>query len=176
MDQKSQLNPIRLHRQNNGGIAGIILISIGALALLGQLAKSHGLGLLLLPAWGLLFLMWGLLTRRAGLLIAGGILSGIGMGAYLILGPLAYLGWPATTGIFLLSMAAGFGFITPLSAFSACGIRWWPLIPASVLAITGGLLLAGYPVAEVDRWASILWPGILILFGLFTLIRWAVKR
>ena len=95
-------------------IAGIALVAIGALVLIVQFAESEVLGLLLLSGLGLIFLIWGCLVRSVGLLISGGVLSGIGLGAYLIAGPLSHL--DGEGGVFLLSFAAGWALITLLSA------------------------------------------------------------
>lgn len=66
--------------------ADIILILIGLLILAGEFIQSETIGLLFLPILSLIFLAWGLLNRSIGLLIPGGILLGIGLGAYLIEG------------------------------------------------------------------------------------------
>ena len=59
---------------------GLILIAIGLIALVGQfvtISLPADFGLLIVPGLGALFLVWGILTRKAGLVIPGGILSGV---------------------------------------------------------------------------------------------------
>ncbi|NJN16590.1 MAG: hypothetical protein HC822_10105 [Oscillochloris sp.] len=63
----------------------------------------------------LIFLVTGAMNRSAGLLIPGGILGGIALGAGLIEGPFAGVGDPLSGGIFLLSFAAGWVLITVMS-------------------------------------------------------------
>ena len=69
---------------------GLVLIAIGLLALIFQLLPiqmTESLGLLIVPGLGALFLVWGILTRTDGLMIPGGILSGVGWGVYAIADP-----------------------------------------------------------------------------------------
>jgi hypothetical protein len=59
---------------------GVILVGIGLWALLSQFGAidlPENLGLLFLPGLGAIFLAWGILTHNGGLMIPGGILSGI---------------------------------------------------------------------------------------------------
>jgi len=152
-------------------LAGIALIAIGVLVLVAQFAGSEMLGLLFLPGLGLIFLIWGSAARSVGLLIPGGILSGIGLGVYLLGGPLSYLEGEAEGAVFLLSFAAGWGLITLLSAVVCRETHWWPLIPGGIMALIGGALLAGELGLTALDWAGKLWPLILIGLGAYLLVR-----
>lgn len=151
--------------------AGIGLIVIGLLILVAQFVQSDWMGLLFLPALGLIFLVWGSVARNVGLLIPGGILSGIGLGVFLNEVVFPGLEGAGTGGVFLTSFGLGWGLITLLSAIFTDQVHWWPLIPGGILGLIGGLLLmggAGLAVLEiVGRW----WPLGLIGLGLWLLLR-----
>jgi uncharacterized protein (DUF486 family) len=71
-------------------VGGIILLGIGLFFLVNQFVNFNfgDLGMFFLPLLGAMFLVWGIVTREGGLMIPGGILSGIGWGAYAVAGPL----------------------------------------------------------------------------------------
>jgi hypothetical protein len=168
MDDESRKVPVR---RSGRWIAGAALIGIGALMLLGQLTKSDVVGMLFLPGLGLIFLVWGVATHKVGLLIPGGILSGIGLGATLIEGPLHGLGDEAKGGAFLLCFALGWGLIVLLSALFTAQVHWWPLIPGSVMALVGGALLAGGVAPQILTVLGYIWPVALIIFGVWLVLR-----
>jgi hypothetical protein len=128
------------------------------------------LSLVFLPALGVTFLVSGILTRKIGLLIPGGILVGIGAGAILMEKVVRNVGGEAQGGYFLLAFAAGWVLIT-LSALLIKSWTWWPLIPGGVLALVGWALLAGQKGLEMLKYANYVWPVILIVVGLFLLLR-----
>lgn len=150
---------------------GIILILVGALTLLAQLDVFTNIGMLFLPALGIIFLVWGLLTRTFGLIIPGGILGGIGLGAALMEGPLAGLAEPTQGAIFLLAFAAGWVLISLLSKFTAGTFQWWPLIPAGIMGLIGGLLAAGETGLQVLKVIGYAWPVALIAAGAWIILR-----
>lgn len=150
---------------------GIILIVIGALALLSQFDLFENIGMFFVPALGVIFLAWGLATRTFGLVIPGGILGGIGLGIVLLEGPLAGLGEPTQGAIFLLAFAAGWLLISLLSPLTEAAFQWWPLIPAGILAAIGGLLLAGDAGLQVLKVLGYAWPVALIAAGAWIILR-----
>ncbi len=161
--------PVRTNRKPLTG--GIILIAVGALALLGQLNLFENAEVFIVPALGAIFLAWGLLTRTFGLVIPGGILSSIGLGIALTEGPLAGLGEPAEGAVFLLAFAAGWLLIALLSTLTSGGFQWWPLIPGGILALVGGLLLAGETGLQVLKVIGYAWPVALIALGAWIILR-----
>ncbi len=159
--------------QTNRGklVAGIALILIGLLALAAQVIGTEWLGLLFLPALGLIFLVWGGIARSVGLLIPGGILGGISLGVFLIERMPALSTGGASGGVFLLSFALGWGLITLLSAVFTDRVHWWPLIPGTIMALIGGALLAGGAALEVLDLIGRVWPLGLIGLGLWLFFR-----
>lgn len=163
-------------RRGGPWVAGVILICVGLFLLLAQYAKLEEAGQYFLPALGVAFLAWGAATRNVGLLIPGGILGGIGVGAMLIEGPFAHLGDEAKGGIFLLSFGLGWGLITLLSAIFTPKAHWWPLIPGGVMVVVGGALLVSGVAPGVLAVLGNIWPIILILVGLWLIVRWRETR
>jgi hypothetical protein len=121
-----------LARRNNLS-TGIGLIAIGTLLVLGNIFEF---GIFLVLLLGLVFIAWGIGTRTAGLLIPGGILSGIGTGIALeelLLMSNDELGG----GIFLLSFAGGWFSIVVLSRLFTRDPQWWALIPGAIMSGIG---------------------------------------
>lgn len=151
-------------------VGGILLIGFGLLALLGQFVDiSDWMGLMILPAIGGVFLLAGIFSRNAGFIIPGGILSGIGLGAFLNEGPLHGLGGDAGGAVFLLSFACGWALITILTAVFTDKTQWWPLIPGGIMALIGGGLLFGGVFFNTLNLFGKIWPLFLILGGIYIL-------
>ncbi len=161
-------------KRRNDLIGGLLLISIGALVLVGKFVDLSGIpdiGLFFLPALGALFMLAGILSRNEGLMVPGGIISGIGWGAYLVAGPLNWQSELQQGGIFLLAFALGWVSITLVSALFAKKTVWGTLIPAAVLAAIGGALFFGGAFMDVLEVAGKLWPLALIGAGVAVLIK-----
>ncbi len=152
-------------------IAGVILVLIGVMTFLSQFFPSAGL--LFLPGLAVIFLAWGLLTHKIGLVIPGGVLAGIGAGAILMEGPFKNVQEPAQGGIFLLAFACGFLLISLLSPFVLPERRlmWWPLIPAGFMAFTGAALFAGPAGLTVLHYLGYGWPVVLVALGIWMIFR-----
>lgn len=150
---------------------GLILIAIGLLFLIGQFVNLENLGLLFLPGLGGLFLLWGILTRQAGLMIPGGIISGIGWGAYAISGPISLPQGMDEGGLFMIIFGLGFASITLFSALFAKETHWWALIPASIIAVIGAAILFGGVFTEILALIGQFWPVVLILVGLYIIFQ-----
>jgi hypothetical protein len=155
----------------NAVIAGVAIIALGLVALASQINASQALGFLIPPTLAGIFLAWGLLTRTFGLIIPGGILSGVSLGIFLTQGPFAGATEPVTGGIFLLAFSLGWVLIALLSSFTAGCFQWWPLVPGAILAAIGALLLAGASGLAVLKLFGYIWPVVLIVAGVIVLIR-----
>ena len=161
-------------KRRNDLIGGLLLIGIGALVLVGKfvnLATVPDLGLFFLPALGALFMLAGILSRNVGLMVPGGIISGIGWGTYLVAGPFTWQAELQQGGIFLLAFALGWVSITVLSALFAKTTAWWALVPAAVLATIGGALLFGGVFMDMLAVAGKLWPLALIAAGVAVIFK-----
>lgn len=159
-------------RRKSRLVAGVILILIGLFALASTLMSNLFAGQFFLPLLGTCFLAWGLITRKTGLLIPGGILLGLGVGAVLIEGPFAEVADPARGGIFLLAFASGWVLISLLTFYTEQGtFVWWPLIPGGVLGLVGAALLAGGAAFRLLELLGQGWPVVLIALGLYMILR-----
>jgi hypothetical protein len=149
--------------------SGIALILIGLLILAAQLFDLPSMGQLFLPALGMVFLVWGLLSRSGGLLIPGGVLTGIGVGVYLM--DVLPLTDTAQPGVFMLSFGGGFALISLLSALFTPDKHWWALIPGAIMALIGGALLIGGTALTVLEIVGTYWPVVLIVLGAYILLK-----
>lgn len=155
-------------------VSGIGLVVLGLLFLAGQLTDWDFFGFLVLPAIALVFIVWGALTRTAGLMIPGGIIGGISFGVGLI--ELPAMAQVVQTengegGLFMLGFAGGWVLITALTALFTDETHWWPLIPAGIMGVIALALLAGGIFFELLTYINYVWPVVLIVVGLLLLFR-----
>jgi hypothetical protein len=154
-------------------VIAIFLVGVGALLLLSQLLQVGWLSLLILPLMGIGFLAWGVLSREVGLMVPGGILLGIG-GAIFVQSQLL----PQTSGLpfvalMMFGMAAGWLIVALLSPLAG-KLALWPILPALIFALIGGLFLGGEQGLQVLVTIGQFWPLALIVAGL--VILWRVAR
>ena len=161
--------PPRRHRRGSGVVWGAILITIGLVSLVQQFVRFDT-GKIFLPMLAAIFLVAGLVGRRPGLIIPGGILAGIGIGAILIEGPFSYLEDPTRGGVFLLAFAGGWVLVTLAARLINC-VMLWPLIPAAFMGVIGLALVAGQAGLQFLQLAGVGWPIILIGLGIYLVFR-----
>lgn len=157
------------NEKRNGFVGGVVLIALGILFFLGNWGVSFDLFegplFLLLPA--VIFLSWGIVVRNPGPMIPGGILTGIGLGAYLT----ELNGTMDEGGLFMFGFAAGWVLITLLSAVFTDETHWWPLIPASIMGLIGFAVLFGGIALQLLTWLGQLWPLALIGLGVYIILK-----
>ncbi|MEM9773416.1 MAG: hypothetical protein AAF902_02465 [Chloroflexota bacterium] len=151
--------------KNNSVFSGLGLIGLGVIFLVSQYVEFDGR--FFLSLLGLGFIGWALLTRKQGLLIPGGILSGIGLGIVLSESAFAVRFEGDMEGsLFFLGFAAGWASIIVLTKLFFNEFQWWPLIPGGIMALIGiGIMTDGVLldiIGSVGQW----WPVILIVIGL----------
>lgn len=151
----------------NRATGGVLLIAIGLLLLAGQVIHFDHL---FLPILGGVFILAAIAQRNPGLMIPGGILTGIGVGAFLTDNVFWAMAEPARGGLFLVSLAGGFALITVLSAVFTRHAQVWALFPATIIGLIGGALLIGGTAVNVVAFLGQVWPVFLILGGLLMLI------
>ncbi len=159
------------HESRSKVVSGLGLVALGILFLIGQLTTWEWIGFLILPAMALIFIVWGGLTRTAGLMIPGGIFAGISLGILLMDLPLASQVEDGEGGLFMLGFAGGWVLITLLTAVLTDETHWWALIPAAIMGVIGVAILTGGVFLEMLAYMNYLWPVILIFIGLFLLFR-----
>ncbi len=166
--------------KRNLPFGGILLILIGLFALLDQFITIEITGGIFLGALGLFFILWGASQHQAGLLIPGGILTGLSVGVFLFEDSSLAIAEYYEGGIFLLSLALGFALITLLTRLFAGKAHWWALIVSGILAlIAGGVIVLEQPkggalrqaVAAIFNASAYIWPVALVLVGLWLIFR-----
>ncbi|MGB1250156.1 MAG: hypothetical protein ACPG8W_05940 [Candidatus Promineifilaceae bacterium] len=161
------------HKTSNSN-GGWILITIGALFLLMQNVQVTLPSLseyLILPGMAMMFIVAGLLSRKVGLLVPGGILSGIGATAFLEANPFE---WSFVQGvddatIFFFCFALGWCSIALFALFIERNVQWWALLVGSIFALIGAAITFGGAFLNILEFMSNGWPAILIVIGLWSL-------
>lgn len=150
--------------KNKSVFSGLGLIVLGAVFMVSQFVEIDGR--FFLPLLGLGFIGWSVLSRTQGLLIPGGILSGIGLGVVLAESAWAVrLEGDLEGSLFLLGFAAGWVSIVVLTKLFFNEFQWWPLIPGGIMALIGvGILTDGVLLETVGSIGK-MWPLILIAIG-----------
>ncbi len=159
----------KVSKKGNGIVGGVMLILIGILAFAGQFITLPNFGLFIVAGLGAIFLVWGILTRNGGLIIPGGILSGIGWGVVALSSNL-FAGSENEGGIFLIVFALGWFSITLLTAIFTDETHWWALIPGGIIGVVGLAVSYGGVFMNVLDAAGKFWPLILIALGVWALI------
>jgi hypothetical protein len=154
-------------------LIGAMIILLGILALLATLTESVFIGEAMVLSIGLAFVAWGTLARQPGLMIPGGILSGIGVGVLLSQYVFAGASGEVQGGVITLCMGLGFLLIMPLQQYLTAVDRfsWWPAIPGGILSFVGLSLLLGGVGLTALSWLGRLWPLALIIAGAVILYR-----
>ena len=155
-----------LHRSRK--VAAGVMLAVAFVALLKPHVPLDFDKSWLLPLMGAGFIVWAALARNPGLLVPGGILSGIGVGT-LLRGEFG-------NAAFLFSMAGGFLLISVLQLLlfgrrkeSVWGV-WWTVFPAGGLALAGLLQVAGPDVRAWLRATGPVWPYVLIAVAVWLLV------
>jgi hypothetical protein len=152
-----------LVRDMGGWLPGVILIAVGVTLFAVQLLNLDGDVIVLVI--GLVFATAFAATRRYGLLIPAGIMTGLGIG--ILLEDFGILGEPVVLGLglgFLAIYAVDF-----LTSRARAPGRWWPLVPGTILTIIAGAESTFGP--EGARVIAQGWPVLLIAAGAWLLLR-----
>lgn len=177
MEENMETNKVFRHRnaRRGGYVGGGILILVGLFSLLNNII-SINIGIWFLVGLGLIFILAGLASQKRGLLIPGGIVSGVGAGVLMMEQGPWHLSEPANAGLFLITFAFGWALITLLSLLvpdenGNRTLMWWPLIPGGIMGTIGGLLFSGEFGVTILRWIGQGWPVVLIGIGLYMIFR-----
>jgi hypothetical protein len=144
--------------------AGAALIVIGIVALALQYLEGPGRAVILLLAGGS-FIAAYFYTDIYGLLIPGGILSGLGLGS---LGEWRDV---AVRDPNAVGLGIGFMAIYVVERVYRRRSHWWPLIPGVILVVSGLGARFGDVGHILWRWA----PAILVVLGVVLVFK-AMKR
>lgn len=144
-------------------LPGLILIAVGLTLFSVQLLDLDAHVVVLVV--GLVFAVAFAVTRRYGLLIPAGIVTGLGAG--ILLEDSGVMGEPVVLGLGLGFLAIYAGDL--LTSGARAPGRWWPLIPGAILTI----IAAAESTFGADGARVIAqgWPIILIFAGAWILLR-----
>ena len=152
-------------RRSPSWLPGAILIAIGAA--IAAVSWFGAGGQIVVLALGAVFLLAYVATHNYGLLVPGGILSGLGAGiAFQPLVPQSLSGAPVVLGL-------GLGFLAIWvidQLVTRSSARWWPVIPGGILVVIGTLIAAG-AYGALDTVGTYALPLVLILIGIWLLVR-----
>jgi hypothetical protein len=152
-----------LVRDGSGWLPGVILIVIGVTLFAVQWLHLDANVIVLVI--GLVFAGAYAATRRYGLLIPAGILTGLGVGV--LLEDFGMTREPVVLGLGLGFLAIyGVDLLTRGSRDRA---RWWPLIPGAILVVIAAA--GGAFGDEGARAVEQGWPIVLIAIGAWLLLR-----
>lgn len=126
-------------------VAGIYLIAVGSLVLLDVTLKTGWISLIILPAIGISFLVGGVRLRRLALLIAGSLVTGLGLGSVIFITRMPQLGWLTGLGVLALAFGLGWCLISVFTHLLFRRMAWWALLTGSIF-IGAGLALMALPV------------------------------
>lgn len=167
----TQFQPAEEQSRRERRIGGIALVALGIFFLLAQFLN---LGAWVLPILGLGLLSVGVLTKQAGWMIPGGILSGLALGVFTVEHPLSRDN-PVAGGLFLIAFAAGWALIYVASRLFTNNPQRWALIPAGIMAGIGAMTFVaeftGPSIRLFFRVLNVGWPLILIAIGVNLLVR-----
>jgi hypothetical protein len=150
-------------RDMSGWLPGVILIAVGVTLFAVQLLHLDGDVIVLVI--GLIFAIAFAATRRYGLLVPAGILTGLGTG--IVLEDLGVMGEPVALGLGLGFLAIYAGDV--LTSGARAPGRWWPLIPGAILTVIAAAESTFGP--DGARLIQQGWPILLIAAGAWILLR-----
>jgi len=125
-------------------VAGLGLFALEALGEAGDAAVLFVIGAVFLAIY--------FMRRIYGLLVAGSITFGVGLGI------VAERVFESTGDITVIGIGIGFVMIYGIDRATTSTAHWWPLIPGAILLIIGITQLAG-SIGEF------IWPALLIAAG-----------
>jgi len=158
---------------------GILLVIAGLFMLMNQFVEINLGGGIFFGALGFFFIIWGAINHNAGLLIPGGILTGLSIAVFLVEDvntvPEHYQG-----GVFVVALAVGFALITLLTRIFTDKAHWWALVVAGILALVGGgIIIVEMPnagmlkqvIETIFTASQYLWPLVLVGLGLWIIFK-----
>ena len=144
-------------------VGGVVLVGLGVLLLVGQLVPDVSRYVALVIGLGLLALF--VVRRDYGLLVGGGIVTGVGAGILA-----ATMASGTTAGaLFMICLGSGFLGVLLVSYLLRLPERhWWPVVPGLILTGIGLALAVGGTAVELIDY----WPVVLIVIGVLMIGAW----
>ena len=128
-------------------------------------------------AIGIVFLIWGVSSKRVSLIIPGAILATTGAGVYYGWSNPEAPGGLQKTGIMLAWFAFGWLLITVITRVSHKRFTWWPLIPGGILLMVGaGLYIGGNPQNALGFLGNTGSIGMILIGVYLIFLKFGMKR
>jgi len=140
------------HRWPTQGIVQLVgagLVVSGAMFLLARYLQIPWLSLLIVPMFGVAFLIAGVTRKQISLLIPGCILIGLGVGAFILLAPFFNLQNIQKIGYLVSAFGLSWLVVVGLIYLYKKLIAWWAVLMASI-ALSVGLCLLSTPAGVLD--------------------------
>ena len=160
-------------RRQDGTNGGGVLIGLGLCFLL---LVTVGKLWLALPLLGIGLLLRGIVARKAGPLVPGGILSGLGLGLFLSKYSDGLVSDGARGAAFMFGFALGWVSIAVLAKLFTREPQPWALVPAGVMALVGCAALGIDAALVALRLIGYAWPLGLVAAGLYIIYRRRAAR
>jgi hypothetical protein len=148
----------RAERRDRISLA-VVLGTAGAMFLTDRLSPGWPFGDAAALVIGLELLAWAVLARAAGLLVAGGVLTGVGTAIVLVSGPLQGSDAGQVGGVWFAALGMGFALVAGLARPLRIDAQDWAWIPAGCLVVAGAAI--GFGVTA----ALFAWGGPVALLG-----------
>ena len=139
----------RLPTQSLVQFVGAGLIVSGVMFLLARYFQIPWLSLLIVPMFGIAFLIAGITRKQIGLLIPGCILIGLGVGAFILLAPFFNLETIQKYGYLIAAFGMSWLVVAGLIYFYKREIAWWAVL-ISAISLSIGLCLLSIPAGILD--------------------------
>lgn len=143
--------------------AGVLLLISGGSILLDQRLHTGWLSQTVIILSGLIILIGGIVTRFAGGILAGALLTSLSAGGFFLLGAPGQP-WDMRLGGFLTIIGASWLLVFAVIAFSLRRPHWWMLVPGGLLGGLGACFLFS-PLRVFD---FVLYAGVGLAFPLLT--------
>lgn len=157
-------------KQKKQLVGGIGLVGLGLLFLANQLFEVDNFGMMIFPAMAVIFTLWAAFTRTAGLFVPAGVFTGLSIGIGLMNSAVAER-VAEDGGLFLVGFAAGWVFITVMTALFTRETYWWALIPAGIMGVIGVGVMTQGALLKMLGYINVIWPLVLIALGLYLVFR-----
>lgn len=154
---------------------GSILLLLGTFMTLSNFFKLPIFGILFLPALGLFFIIWSIVSKEKDLLIPGGIIGGVGLGIMFVT-LITNVSEISKGGLFFIGFSIGWLLIVLLSKIFFKKTVLWPLIPFTILFLFGFVLSLGEKGILVLQNFSLIWPYLLIAAGIIIIITYFRRK
>lgn len=147
---------------------GLVAVAIAVLAEFLRIGDADLKDTLVFGGFAVVLLVAVIVTRGYGFLIGAFFFAGLSAAKY------AVMTGEDSGGSVLLGPGIGFLAAYAVGALALRPAHWWPLVPGTILALLGGLLVFGGDAGA--QIAGTIWPIVLIGIGVLAVEAFRVTR